>query len=214
MHAMIDKREALYIRAGPWCYQDSSRFWHLTSTPAHTHVRLVACIAARDRDAFVALFEIFAPRVKGYMMRGVRDEARSDDLTQEVLLRVWRKAHSYDERRAAVSTWIFTIARSVMIDAIRKQNRPEPNADDEAFVPSAPPPPDQAAELVRRQERLRDAMGDLPEEQSAILRSAYFEGKSLRVISEEHQGPLGTVKSRVRLAFGRLRSVLSSERQE
>ena len=157
------------------------------------------------------LFELFAPRVKGYMMRSVRDSGRADDLTQEVLLRVWRKAHTYDANRAAVSTWIFTIARSVMIDAIRKLNRPEPNADDEAFVPSAPPPPDHAAELARRQARVHKAMAKLPVEQSSILKSAYFEGKSLRVISEEHEVPLGTIKSRVRLAFARLRAALAGE---
>jgi RNA polymerase sigma-70 factor, ECF subfamily len=162
----------------------------------------------------VQLFEHFAPRVKGYMMKSVRDAGRADDLTQEVLLRVWRKAHTYDPNRAAVSTWIFTIARSVMIDAIRKLKRPEPNEDDEAFVPSAPPPPDRAADLARQQGRVRDAMATLPVEQSSILKSVYFEGKSLRLISEEHNIPLGTVKSRVRLAFSRLRTALAGEEVE
>lgn len=202
----------MYFRPAPCFHRNSARHGPLSiAPPGPNHAILVTRIAQRDRAAFVQLFEIFAPRVKGYMVRGVRDGSRADDLTQEVLLRVWRKAHTYDPKRAAVSTWIFTMARSVMIDAIRKQNRPEPSEDDEAFVPSAPPPPDRATELIRRQGRVRSALSELPEEQSAILRSAYFEGMSLRRISEEHEVPLGTVKSRVRLAFGRLRAALSVE---
>ena len=212
MRLSVDKWGGLYFGHNPCSYRATAWPPSLSiPTPGPNHASLVARVAARDRDAFVQLFEIFAPRVKGYLVRGVRDAERADDLTQEVLLRVWRRAHTFDAKRAAVSTWIFTMARSVMIDAIRKLNRPEPNENDDAFVPAAPPPPDRATELIRRQARVRSAMSELPTEQSEILQSAYFEGKSLRVISEEHEVPLGTVKSRVRLAFARLRVALSGE---
>ena len=169
---------------------------------------LVAVAQHRDRQAFAQLFTLFAPRVKGYLMRTAPDPGRADELTQEVMLRVWRKAGSYDRRRAAASTWIFTIARNARIDAFRRERRPTYDPDDPAFVPSSPVEPDKVAEAVQQQKVVRDALEELPEEQAAILYGAYFDDKTLRVISDEQAVPLGTVKSRVRLAMKRLRAVL------
>jgi RNA polymerase sigma-70 factor (ECF subfamily) len=178
-------------------------------SPKALHADLVRGIAARDRSAFGELFHEFAPRIKGYLMRAVRDDGLSDELTQEVLLRVWRKAHTYQPDRAEVSTWIFIIARSVMIDAIRRENRHFPM--DEQLAPPAPPQPDQAVAAARRGAKLRTALSELPDEQSSVLQCAYFEGRSLREISKAQDVPLGTVKSRVRLAFARLRTSLTLE---
>ena len=179
----------------------------MSSTPP-THVDLVSAIADRDRASFASLFQIFAPRIKGYLMRSIRDQSRTDELTQEVMLRVWRKAHTFDARRGSVATWIFTISRSVMLDALRRARRPEPHPDDLAFVPAAAPQPDDATDLLNQKRSVRAALETLPTEQAAILRAAYFEGKTLRQISEEQDLALGTVKSRVRLAFGHLRNQL------
>ncbi|MCO4747837.1 MAG: sigma-70 family RNA polymerase sigma factor [Proteobacteria bacterium] len=169
---------------------------------------LIEAVALRkDRAAFAVLFGVYAPKVRGYLLRSSRDEVQADEWTQEVMLRVWRRAGSYDPAKAAPSTWIFTIARNVRIDAARKV-RPELDPADPALVPSQPLAPDSAVDRQRRQHRVRAAVGALPDAQAGVLRGAYFDGKTLRQIAEEQELPLGTVKSRVRLAMARLRQHL------
>jgi len=169
------------------------------------------CRKDGDRSAFSALVQHFAPRVKGYLLRGGADSAQVDEVVQEVMLTVWSQCSRYDSRRAGVSTWVFTIARNRWIDRVRKARRPRCDPDDPAWVPSAPDAPDDALRAQREKQRLASAMSQLPEEQAQIIRSAYFEGKSQRAIAEDLGLPVGTVKSRVRLALGRLREALDSE---
>lgn len=169
---------------------------------------LEAVAEHRDRKAFAGLFAHFAPRVKAYMRRMGADDGGAEELAQEVMITVWRRAGLYDQRQAAVSTWIFAIARNRRIDRLRRERRPEFDPSDPLLVQDAVP---QAEELVSRAQsarHLRDAVDALPAEQSEVLRRNFFEDKAHSIIAEELDLPLGTVKSRVRLALVKLRQAL------
>lgn len=172
----------------------------------------VLAIAQRgDREAFAALFRHFAPRVKAYLMRLGADDAAAEDLMQDVMLTVWRRAPTYDPTLAGVSTWIFTIARNRRIDALRRGRRPELDAEDPVLQPQAPSSPDSAVAAQQWESRLAGAIAGLPTEQAEMLRLAYFEDRSHTDIADALNLPLGTVKSRLRLAIGRLRSIFEPE---
>jgi RNA polymerase sigma-70 factor (ECF subfamily) len=174
-------------------------------------VDLIARIARRrDRDAFVALFGDFAPRVKAYLQRLGADDASADELVQEVMLTVWRRAASFNPALAGVATWVFTIARNKRIDRLRRERRPEIEADDPALAPEPIVGADRAVEAAETGARLRRALASLPPEQRALLAMAFFDDKSHRAIAAETRLPLGTVKSRIRLALGRLRAALET----
>lgn len=174
--------------------------------------RLLAVGRDRDRAAFAALFGHFAPRLKAYLRRQGCDAAGAEELVQEVMLLVWRRAETYDPAQASASTWVFTIARNKRIDVLRREQRPEIDPDDPALVPAlVPDRPESADRRLETQQsagRLREALKDLPPEQAELLRLAYFEDKPHSVISAERGIPLGTVKSRLRLAMERLRKAL------
>ena len=170
---------------------------------------LMARVAEQgDRAAFSDLLHHFAPRVKGFLLGKGADASQVDEVVQEVMLTVWARAARYDAARAGVSTWVFTIARNRWIDRIRKERRPTVEANDPAWVPSAPEAPDEALSTQRDQQKVAQAMAALPEAQRSIIRRAYFMGHSQRVIAEDLGVPIGTVKSRVRLALGHLRTLL------
>jgi len=170
---------------------------------------LIARVARhQDRAAFAALFDHFAPRVKAYLMRLGADDGAAEELAQEVLLAVWRRAASFNPALASVGTWVFTIARNKRIDRLRRERRPELDPDDPALVPDPAVGADVALDHAETGGRLRAAIGSLPEEQARLLRMAYFEDKSHRAIATETRLPLGTVKSRIRLALIRLRAAL------
>ncbi len=161
----------------------------------------------QDEAAFAALFGHFAPRVKGFLMRGGAGEALAEECAQEVMATVWRKAHLFDPTRASVATWIFTIARNRRIDALRRQRRPEP--EDLGWGPE--PEPDQAAvmELQQESERVVEAVSRLPPNQRELIERAFFGELSHSEIAAETGLPLGTIKSRIRLALDRLRQNMS-----
>jgi len=169
------------------------------------HLRLVS--DQRDEAAFAALFDHFAPRVKGFLMRSGASEAVAEDCAQDVLATVWNKAHQFDPSRASVSTWIFTIARNRRIDTIRRARRPEP--EDLGWGPE--PEPDRADVMVLQQEsaRLVEALAQLPEKQRILIERAYYGDLSHSEIAAETGLPLGTIKSRIRLALERLRHAMS-----
>ena len=169
---------------------------------------LLAVGRARDRAAFAALFGHFAPRLKAYLRRLGSDAAAAEELAQEVMLLVWRRAETFDPAQASASTWVFTIARNRRIDALRREQRPEIDPDDPALVPDPVEPADRALETAQATGRLRAALKELPPEQAELLRMAYFEDKPHSAIAAERGLPLGTVKSRLRLALERLRKVL------
>lgn len=169
---------------------------------------LAAVAKRRDRGAFVRLFEHFGPRVKAYLMRLGADPETAQDVVQDVMLTVWHRAEQYDSRKASPSTWIFTIARNRRIDLIRRERRPELDPDDPALVRAPETPADQTIEAAEQTVRLRAAIAELPEEQAHLLRLAFFQEASHSRIAGEFGLPLGTVKSRLRLAMAKLRTAL------
>lgn len=170
--------------------------------------RLVEVASRRDRDSFATLFAHYAPRLKSYMKRMGADESTAEELAQEAMLMVWRKAERFDPAKAQASTWIFAIARNLRIDALRRERRPEPDPEDPALMVDPDPAADQQLDTARREERVRTALHELPPDQAKVVAMAFFEGKPHSTIAVELDLPLGTVKSRLRLAFGRVRKVL------
>ena len=183
----------------------------LHSSPGPDGAALSGCIvriAERgDREAFVCLFNYFAPRVKSYLMRlGAAPEA-AEELAQETLLTVWRRAAAFDPARAAASTWIFTIARNLRIDLSRRVGRPAP-PEEFSTASGSPPGPDEAIIFLEEKARIGLAMASLPREQAEVVTLAFFADKAHSEIAGELGLPLGTVKSRLRLAIARLRAAL------
>ncbi len=172
---------------------------------------LLLRVARQDRQAFVALFHHFAPRLKSFLQKMGADAGAAEEIIQDVMVSVWRRAESFDPTLATASTWIFAIARNRRIDRLRQERRPEVDPDDPALVPDPEDPADRALLLEEESERLHRAIRLLPPEQADLLRMAYFEDKAHSAIATERNLPLGTVKSRLRLALARLRKVLGEE---
>ncbi|GAB4366318.1 MAG: sigma-70 family RNA polymerase sigma factor [Kiloniellaceae bacterium] len=173
---------------------------------------LVEAIAAQhDREAFKRLFAVFAPRVKAFARRMGAEPQVAEDLAQDVMLTVWRRAAQFDRRKASASTWIFTIARNRRIDMIRREARPSFDPEDPSLAAEGEVPADERLAGRRRAQDLRRAVARLPEEQAQLMRLAYFEDKSHGAIAEELDLPLGTVKSRIRLAMQKLRQMLKED---
>lgn len=162
---------------------------------------------ARDQEAFAALFRHYAPRVKGFLVKSGADAALAEELAQDVMATVWRKADLFDPARASVATWVFTIARNRRIDVLRKARRPEP--EDLPWGPE--PEPDQADALQMQQEtrKLAAALAALPASQRELIERAYFGDLSHGEIAAQTGLPLGTIKSRIRLALEKLRHRMS-----
>ena len=170
---------------------------------------LIGRIAATaDRAAFAELFQHFAPRVKSYALRLGAPGPAAEELAQETLLAVWRKAAQFDADRASASTWIFTIARNLRIDALRRERPPPPPEDDADPAPLA----DMLLSDAEQGGRVRQALAALPPEQLQVIRLSFFSDAPHAAIAESLGLPLGTVKSRLRLAMIRLRSQLEDLR--
>ena len=172
---------------------------------------LVRVARKQDKAAFSGLFVHFAPRVKSYMMKLGSDETMAEELAQQVLLQVWRKAQLFNPKKAAASTWIFRIARNLRIDDLRKKKHflvddydfteiPDDKENQEVSIGQ-----DETAAIVR------EALNDLSDDQATALRLSFFDGLSHADIANQLRLPLGTVKSRIRLAFSRLRVTLNSK---
>ena len=163
--------------------------------------------ASQDTDAFAALFEHFAPRVKAFLMKSGADHAMAEECAQDVMVTVWKKAAQFDASRASVATWIFTIARNRRIDMLRRNRRPEP--EDLTWGPEEEPDQADVLSLQQESEQLALAIANLPEKQRMMIERAYFGELSHSEIADETGLPLGTIKSRIRLALDRLRHTLS-----
>lgn len=161
----------------------------------------------QDQAAFAALFRHFAPRVKAFLMRSGMTASFAEECTQEVMATVWRKAHMFDGTKASVSTWIFTIARNRKIDMIRKSRRPEP--EELQWGPDADPDAADVMMMAQDTEELGRALASLPEKQRGLIERAYFGELSHSEIAAETGLPLGTIKSRIRLALDRLRHAMT-----
>ncbi len=172
-------------------------------------VELMSRVADRDRAAFAALFRLVAPRVKAYLMRLGSSPVAAEELMQEVLLTVWRKADRFDPAKAGVMTWIFVIARNRRIDGLRRETSTvtygttPPDAFDED-TPSAA----DTIDAGRNEQRIRSAIALLPAEQRAVITRSYWDEEPHGSIADALNIPLGTVKSRLRLALIRLRSAM------
>ncbi|WP_300034079.1 sigma-70 family RNA polymerase sigma factor [uncultured Roseobacter sp.] len=160
----------------------------------------------KDRQAFAELFGHFAPRVKGFLMRSGADASLAEECTQDVMAALWHKSHQFDPARASVATWIFTIARNRKIDLLRRQRRPEP--EDLAWGPEAEPDQEDVLTLQQESKILGAALAELPENQRELIEKAYFGDLTHSEIAAETGLPLGTIKSRIRLALERLRHVM------
>ena len=168
---------------------------------------------SRDREAFIRLFDHYAPRINAYLMRLGAGNGVAEELTQEVMVTLWRKAELFDRSKSSVGTWLFRIARNRRIDAVRRDRLGDIDQNDPAFLPSAPDDADEVVDTQRREERVRAAVAALPPEQQDLVDMAFFKGLSHSQIAEETGLPLGTVKSRIRLAFTRLRRILEADTQ-
>jgi len=166
----------------------------------------------RDRVAFGQLFGHFAPRLKGYLIRLGCDAGTAEELVQDVMLTVWRRAESFDAAQAGVATWIYTIARNRRIDRLRSERHPTFDPSDPLLVPDEAENAEQGIETAEREHSLRSAITRLPKEQARLLQMAFFEDQPHSGIAAATRLPLGTVKSRIRLALARLRRELGPDR--
>lgn len=177
--------------------------------------RLADCVeqiaGAKSRAAFAQIFEHFAPRLKSYLIRLGSDDTSAEEIVQEVMLNVWRKADQYDRRQASVSTWIFRIARNRRIDSHRRLNKPELDAEDPMLQPAAIEAPDITVNRAQIEVVVRQELETLPEDQLVLLKAAFYEGLSHSQIARKFDLPLGTVKSRIRIAFQRLKGQLERD---
>ncbi len=171
---------------------------------------MIRAVAERgDRQAFAALFRYFGPRLKSHLLRQGFGDGACEDIVQDAMLSVWRKAASFDPAKANASTWVFTIARNLGIDRLRREARLISVAEPQ--TPEEPDPtPGAEADLSFRQDeaRLRVALAKLPVEQARVIEMSFYNDNPQSAIAETLGVPLGTVKSRVRLALQRLRQLM------
>ena len=164
----------------------------------------------RDRQAFAQLFDHFAPRLKSFMMRKNTSAELAEDLVQEAMISVWTKAAMYEPSKGSVTTWVFTIARNLRIDRIRRDvHMPTTELGDY----DEPSEAVEGEELLGRKQEdglVARALQSIPEEQRQILVLSFVEEMPQSEIAEKLAIPLGTVKSRMRLAYGHLRRILET----
>jgi RNA polymerase sigma-70 factor (ECF subfamily) len=198
------------VRTQPTGYGEFVTQEPMSKSPSPENLEFVSLVHRvrdeSDREAFAALFRHFAPRVKSFLMKSGANEGLAEECTQEVMATLWTKAHMFDPSRASVSTWVFTIARNRKIDALRRIKRPEP--EDLPWGPEAEPDQVDVMTLRQESEKLAEAIAELPEKQRDLIQRAYFGDLSHAQIAEETGLPLGTIKSRIRLALERLRHAM------
>ena len=162
----------------------------------------------QDKSAFGVIFKHFAPRLKSFLLKAGSTDSQAEEVIQEVMIAVWTKSSTYDDTKSSVSTWIYTIARNKRIDKIRKEKRHYLSESDEGL--EIPIDSTQEKEIFSAQlsSSLKKYMSNLPKEQSDLLQLSYFYNKTHADISEELKIPLGTVKSRIRLALSKMRHLV------
>jgi RNA polymerase sigma-70 factor (ECF subfamily) len=170
-----------------------------------------AIVAGQDRAAFAKLFRHFAPRVRAFIVRGGADTESAQEVAQEALTTVWRKAASFDRSRASAATWIYTIARNKRIDLLRRSPRP---IDTDDWLDVYEPERENADKSIMAAQtytRLKELLEGLSANQQLVIEKAFFEDKTHVVIAKELDLPLGTVKSHIRLALQRLREAFEKD---
>lgn len=205
----IDINRVRFIRLGCDMAQEMIRYQELTDQ------ELLSEIADKNRDALAALYDRYGRRVFGMSVRVLNDAVRSEEVTQDVFVRVWRRAQTYTPSKGKFTTWLFRIAHNRTIDELRKIRRDKSrNSDDIADhydleSPSISPP--DAAVANSEYEQVRVALSVLPAAQRQVVELSYFKGYTQSEIAEETGQPLGTVKTRMRLALKKLRKALQEE---
>ncbi|MEP7453012.1 sigma-70 family RNA polymerase sigma factor [Phyllobacterium sp. SB3] len=172
--------------------------------------RIVRIAQHADKKAFAALFGFYGPRIKGFFMRGGMAAGQAEELAQETMLTVWRKAQLFDPDKASASTWIFTIARNLRIDLIRRERYPAQHLLEEPD-PEQEPSPSDGLLKAESEERIRIAIKALSPEQVRVIHLHYFDDIAHSEIAKTLNLPLGTVKSRLRLAVQRLRNLMGED---
>lgn len=184
----------------------------MTTERHQEHARLADLVAReRDRAAFEALFDHFAPRINGYLQQLGLPAAAAEDIAQEVMAVLWNKAHLFDPAKSSLATWLYRVARNRRIDASRRDRSHLLDESDPMLWPQDNADPDEELDAGRREASVRAALAELPPAQLELLRLAYYLGLSQSQIAERTGLPLGTVKSRIRLAFARLRGLLEAD---
>lgn len=183
-----------------------------TGPPSAQLCGLLVAVGKGDREAYAQLFKFFAPRLKMFLIKRGLSGPEAEELVQETMAVVWRKARSYDPRRAGAGTWIFTIARNHHIDAFRRERRSNPFGIDRVGEVDETPDAEMRIMADERDRAVRAALENLSHEQLVIVQSSFFDDKPHSTISRELGLPLGTVKSRIRLAFAKLRQLLDENR--
>jgi RNA polymerase sigma-70 factor (ECF subfamily) len=166
----------------------------------------------RDRGAFATLFDYYSPRLNAYLQRLGADRTTAEEITQEAMVTLWHKADLFDSAKSSLGTWLYRVARNRRIDIARRDRVDYVDPSEYALdIPDDQiPDADGMIDAQTREDVLRAAMADLPEEQRALVRLAFFDSLSHSEIAARTGLPLGTVKSRIRLAFSRLRRVLEA----
>ena len=181
----------------------------LAARKREEHVALMeAIVKRRCRDAFADLFDHFAPKLKAYYRKGGIESMLAEDLAQETMLAVWRHAAKFSASAGSPSSWIFTIARNLLIDHVRRQKVRQGDPTDPSMQPAPVEAADDLVGALERYRSLKAGLKKLPEEQATILKMAFFDHKAHSQIAAETGLPLGTVKSRIRLAMQRLKDDL------
>lgn len=161
-----------------------------------------------DRAAFSQLYDHFAPRLNAYLIRLGADGAMAEEIAQDALVTLWRKAALFDRTKSSVSTWLFRVARNRRIDLLRRDRSSQLDPNEPALLPEPAKAQDDTMDLAQREDMVRAALDILPDDQLSLIRLSFFDGLSHSEIAERESLPLGTVKSRIRLAFARLRREL------
>ncbi|MDX1320525.1 MAG: sigma-70 family RNA polymerase sigma factor [Oceanospirillum sp.] len=170
----------------------------------------------RDREQFAALYQHFAPRVKTYLLRFGLSDAQAEELAQEALLQVWRKAEQYHSAKAAASTWIFCIARNLFIDQQRSgrgklENSTDSYHEHEGLLNHQEQASEDDNSWQSSKKHIEDALKELPLMQAQLVYKSYYQGKSHSEIAADLEIPIGSVKSGLRLAFKKLRMSLAAD---
>jgi RNA polymerase sigma-70 factor (ECF subfamily) len=182
-------------------------------TLPHDHAALMARIAAQaDREAFIILFDYYAPRINAYLQRLGSDKTAAEDMTQDVMMVLWRKAHLFDPQKSQLGTWLYRIARNRRIDVARRGRIDILDIDDQILqIADETHHADVQMDMEERSTFVREALTTLPADQRDLVHLSFFEQLSHSEISARTGLPLGTVKSRIRLAFTRLRRALEQK---
>lgn len=178
-------------------------------TPFAENMRAVA--ENRDKASFTEIFDHFAPRLKSYLMRQGCSDTEAEEVTQDAMMTLWHKAHLFDPQKSSLSTWLFRVARNRRIDLQRRDRSKLLDGEDPSLQPPSPEEPGAVMDADQREIRIRDALATLPEEQLQMIQLSFFQNFSHGQIAEETGLPLGTVKSRIRLAFNRLRKLIEDD---